>query len=347
MDSLTQLTLGAAVGEAVLGRQVGRRAALWGALLGTLPDLDVLVPLGDAVRDFTYHRGPSHSLFVLAALTPLVVWLILKIHPQTRLLRRRWAVLVYAVFATHVLLDALTVYGTQIFWPLPVPPASWATIFVIDPFYTVPLLLGVLAALILRRTNPRGRWLNGAGLALSTLYLVWSIGAKLHVNAVVEAELARAPFPHDRFLTIPTPFNTLLWRVLVMTPTGYAEGYYSLLDRTRLLEFTHYPSQPELLAGLEDAWTVRRLQWFTHGFYAVSREGDAVVMADLRMGLEPDYFFRFQVGAVHNPRVVPVESRRLPVARRLDRLGQLWDRLRGAPVTAGPATVPVKQLQGG
>ncbi|MCU0809076.1 MAG: metal-dependent hydrolase, partial [Candidatus Contendobacter sp.] len=107
------------------------------------------------------------------------------------------------------------------------------------------------------------------------------------------------------------------------------------------------PSQPELLAGLEDAWTVRRLQWFTHGFYAVSREGDAVVMADLRMGLEPDYFFRFQVGAVHNPRVVPVESRRLPVARRLDRLGELWDRLRGAPVTAGPATVPVKQLQGG
>lgn len=337
MDSLTQLTLGAAVGEAVLGRQVGRRAALWGALLGTLPDLDVLVPLGDAVRDFTYHRGPSHSLFVLAALTPLVVWLILKIHPQTRAVRGRWAVLVYAVFATHVLLDALTVYGTQIFWPLPVPPASWATIFVIDPFYTVPLLLGVLAALILRRTNPRGRWLNGAGLALSTLYLVWSIGAKLHVNAVVEAELARAPFPHDRFLTIPTPFNTVLWRVLVMTPTGYAEGYYSLLDRTRPLEFTHYPSQPELLAELEDAWTVRRLQWFTHGFYAVSREGDAVVITDLRMGLEPDYFFRFQVGAVHNPRVVPVESRHLPVARRLDRLSELWDRLRGAPVITGPA----------
>ncbi len=95
MDSLTQLTLGAAVGEAVLGRQVGHRAALWGALLGTLPDLDVLVPLGDAVRDFTYHRGASHSLFVPAALTPLVVWLILKIHPQIRPLRGRWAVLVY------------------------------------------------------------------------------------------------------------------------------------------------------------------------------------------------------------------------------------------------------------
>ena len=90
----------------------------------------------------------------------------------------------------------------------------------------MPLLLGVLAALILRQTNPRGCWLNGAGLALSTLYLVWSIGAKLHVNAVVEAELARASVTHDRFLAIPTSFNTLLWRVLVMTPTGYAEGLF-------------------------------------------------------------------------------------------------------------------------
>ncbi len=347
MDSLTQLTLGAAVGEAVLGRQVGRRAALWGAVLGTLPDLDVFVPLGDAVRDFTYHRGPSHSLFVLAALTPLVVWLILKIHPQTQPLRWRWALLVYAVFATHVLLDALTVYGTQIFWPLPVPPTSWATIFVIDPLYTVPLLLGVLAALVLRRTNPRGHWLNGAGLALSTLYLVWSIGAKLHVNAVVEAELARAEVPHERFIAIPTPFNTLLWRVLVVGPTGYAEGYYSLLDRTRPLEFTHHPSRPELLAGLEDEWAVRRLRWFTHGFYAVGREDDAVVITDLRMGLEPDYFFRFQVGEVHNPHVVPVKSRRLPAERRLDRLGELWDRLRGAPVAAGPAKVLVEPLRGG
>ena len=60
-------------------------------------------------------------------------------------------------------------------------------------------------------------------------------------------------------------------------------------------------------------------------------------MTDLRMGLEPDYFFRFQVGAVHNPYSVPVESRHLPVAWRLDRLGQLWDRLRGVSVTAGPA----------
>lgn len=63
MDSLTQLTFGAACGEAILGKKVGRKALIWGAILGTLPDLDVFIPLGSPVDDFVYHRGFSHSLF--------------------------------------------------------------------------------------------------------------------------------------------------------------------------------------------------------------------------------------------------------------------------------------------
>ena len=147
MDSITQIALGAAVGEVVLGRQVGRRAMLWGGICGLFPDLDLLVPLNDAVKEFTYHRGPSHSLFVLAALTPLFVWLILKLHRHTVQSRNRWYGLVFLVFATHVLLDCFTVYGTQIFWPLKTPPIMWSTIFIIDPAYSLPLLIGVLAAL--------------------------------------------------------------------------------------------------------------------------------------------------------------------------------------------------------
>jgi inner membrane protein len=115
------------------GRRVGNRASLWGAVLGTLPDLDVLCPFADPVSAFTWHRGPSHSIFVLAALTPLVVWLILKLHPGTAEHRRGWYQLVLLVFGTHVLLDCFTVYGTQALWPLPMPPMGWATIFIIDP----------------------------------------------------------------------------------------------------------------------------------------------------------------------------------------------------------------------
>ena len=42
MDSLSQLVLGAATGEAVLGRKLGNRALWLGAVGGTIPDLDVL-----------------------------------------------------------------------------------------------------------------------------------------------------------------------------------------------------------------------------------------------------------------------------------------------------------------
>lgn len=64
MDSLTQIVLGAAVGEAVLGKKVGNKAMLYGAIAGTIPDLDVLARnFVDTVTATEWHRGFSHSIF--------------------------------------------------------------------------------------------------------------------------------------------------------------------------------------------------------------------------------------------------------------------------------------------
>ncbi len=327
MDSLTQLALGAAVGEATAGRQVGRRAALWGGVCGTLPDLDVFISFGDAVRDFTYHRGFSHSLFVLAALTPLVVWLILTVHRNTRVHRWRWAALVYLVFASHVLLDSFTVYGTQIFWPFVTTPMTWSTIFIIDPAYTLPLLVGVIAALAASRHRPWGHAMNAAGLVLSTAYLAWTVGAKLHVEDVARRSLDAQGLAQAALLTTPAPFNSLLWRVLAVDDAGYYEGFYSLVTGEDTVRFDHHPRRLELIAPIHESWPVQRLQWFTKGFYAVAPVGDDVVITDLRMGVEPDYVFRFKVAEVGNPhpRAVPVE--RVPAVRDWDRLRWVWARI--------------------
>lgn len=327
MDSVTQIALGAAVGEATLGRKVGSRAILWGAICGTLPDLDVFVPLGDAVRDFTYHRSASHSLIVLAALTPLMVWLILKVHPQTARYRNRWLALVYLVFATHVLLDSFTVYGTQIFWPLDDTPMTWSTIFIIDPAYTLPLLIGVVAALVIARERPLGHRLNWVGLALSTLYLAWTVGAKLHVEQVARESLARQGIAYEHLLTLAGPFNSILWRVLATDEDGYREGYYSLLDDHERIEMQAFPSEPKLLAGIEDHWPVKRLQWFTKGFYSVTRIGHDVVMTDLRMGVEGSYVFRFKVAEIGNPHAKPLPTVRLAPVRDYTRLRNVWARI--------------------
>ncbi len=340
MDSVTQIALGAAVGEAVLGRKIGNRAMLWGAIAGTLPDLDIFVPLGDVVKDFTYHRSASHSLFMLALATPLLVWLIIRIHPSLREHRKRWLLLVYLVFATHVLLDSFTAYGTQIFWPLVTTPVFLSTIFIIDPAYTLPLLVGVIAALLMRRDSDRGHLMNRYGLIISSLYLAWTVGASFWVDKAFTGSLQAQNINYEKFFSSPAPFNSLLWRAVVMDGNGYYEAYYSLLDSNNDIRFSHYPSDRELLAGIEDYWPVRRLQWFTRGIYSVSRLEDDIVITDLRLGVESSYAFRFKVGEYSNPHARAVTPELLTAVRDLSQLPQLWARIWDSSVLPGPGERP-------
>ncbi|MCP4472459.1 MAG: metal-dependent hydrolase [Gammaproteobacteria bacterium] len=336
MDSVTQIALGAAVGESVLGRRIGNRAMLWGAIAGTLPDLDVFVPLGDAVRDFTYHRSASHSLLVLLLATPLLVWLINRVHPSLRGYGARWAVMIYLVFATHVLLDSFTVYGTQIFWPIVTTPVAWATIFIIDPLYTLPLLIGVIAALLMTRTSDRGHLFNRYGLIASTIYLSWTVAAKLMVNHRFESEIEAQDIRYDKILTLPAPFNSLLWRAVIMDAGGYYEAYYSLLDGNGKIRFSHYPSDESLLAGIEDSWPVQRLQWFSRGIYSVSLRQQDIVISDLRMGVEPHYAFNFKVAELENPHARAVAPELLPSIRDFSGLPVLWRRIWDDSVALDP-----------
>lgn len=327
MDSLTQIVLGAAVGEAVLGRKMGNKAAFWGGIAGTLPDLDVFIPLGDVVKDFTYHRSASHSLFVLALLTPLMVWLINKIHPGLREHRSRLLLMIYLVFATHVLLDSFTAYGTQIFWPFVTTPVSWSSVFIIDPLYTLPMLVGVVAALVLSRETNRGHLVNRYGLLVSAVYLSWTVMAKMIVERNIEAELAAQNISFEKIFTTPSPFNSLLWRAVVTDDAGYYEGFYSVFDETAGVRFRHYPSDEKLLKGIEDHWPVQRLKWFSRGFYSVSQQQKDIVISDLRMGIEPSYVFRFKVGEISNPHARPVVPRTIPNSWDLSKLELIWQRI--------------------
>jgi inner membrane protein len=327
MDSVTQAVLGAAVGEATLGRRIGNKAPLWGAILGTLPDLDILYPFADPVSAFTWHRGPSHSIFVLAALTPFLVWLILKLHPGTAEHRRRWYLLALLVFGTHVLLDCFTVYDTQALWPLPLPPVGWATIFIIDPLYTLPLAVGLLAAVILRRHSDRAwRW-NLAGLALSTLYLTWSAGAKIYADQAIRQILAQGSVTFESLYTQPTPFNTLLWRVVGMTQDGYFEGFWSLATPEKGLTLVHYKDRSDLETQIMQLPAVQRLQWFTKGFYRVDLDSEGVVLSDLRMGVEPHCVFVFRVTDNGNPHPRLIVPQRIETKRDYGRLKELWERM--------------------
>jgi len=81
MDSLTQIALGAAVGEATLGKKIGNRALLWGAVGGTIPDLDVLSNLFlNDIEALAFHRGITHSLTFAVVLPFLLGFLVHRLY---------------------------------------------------------------------------------------------------------------------------------------------------------------------------------------------------------------------------------------------------------------------------
>src|SRR5690606_7881745 len=264
MDSLTQILLGASVAAAVVPAHHRRAALLAGTALGTLPDLDSL-PIAlltdDPVALMTLHRGASHSLFVL----PLVAWAIWAYFRRRggRVAEspRRWFWAMQLALVTHPLLDAFTVYGTQLWWPLPMPPVMWSSVFIIDPLYSIWLLLGMTVAAF---AGPRllAKRALVAGLVVSTAYLGWSLVAKGMVEREARVSLAAIGLQDAPRFSVPMPFNTLLWRVVAMTPDGYVIGDRSLVADQGPMRFQRSGSEVTALASAHGIGALQRLHWF-------------------------------------------------------------------------------------
>jgi inner membrane protein len=266
MDSLSQAALGAAVAVGVMHRRTAVwKAALWGAVGGTLPDLDVLIDHGDPILNMVLHRAETHSLFWLSLASLPLAWAVARLHGQGALWTRWWLAL-WLVLITHPLLDAMTVYGTQLLLPWSNRPLGVGSIFIIDPLYTLPLLVGVVLALAWRSA---GLQANVWGLLLSTAYLGWSVLAQQHAQSVARASLKSQGIAAERVLVTPSPFNTLLWRVVVVGGGGYYEGYHSFFDDGQQIDFRRFDRGEALLADVQHVDGIQRIRAFSQGFYAL------------------------------------------------------------------------------
>ncbi|MFH5884790.1 metal-dependent hydrolase [Halalkalibaculum sp. DA3122] len=285
MDTITQITLGAAVGEAVLGRRIENKAPLWGAVLGVVPDLDILAnPFLTEVQQIVAHRGITHSILFCLLTPPLFGWLLAQLKWNQKAGWKQWSGLVFWVFSTHIFIDVCTSYGTQVFQPFSNYAASFNSIFIIDPFYTVPLLGGILVALFLNRNLHKRRWANYLGLGISSFYLLMGFGVKWHVNTVFEDNSRQQNMAVDRYMTTPAPLTIFLW-------TGYLEsgddihvGLYSIFDNDQEIDFITLPRQSDLIAPYRDDLPVQRLLWFSNGYYTVEKRPDGLIFSDLRFG---------------------------------------------------------------
>ncbi|MCC8364040.1 metal-dependent hydrolase [Lysobacter sp. A6] len=337
MDSFTHLFIGGAIAAAIAPAGHRRAAILAGAALNTLPDLDVLPLLlsDDPIVRMTWHRAATHSLLVLP-LVALALWAWFRSRGgRVAQAPRAWFWIFQACLLSHPLFDAFTIYGTQLFWPLPVPPTMWSSVFIIDPLITLPLVLGCVVAAWLG-ARPGAKRAVVASLAFVGVYLGWSLVAKSIVEREAERSLAAIGLADAPRFTVPMPFNTLLWRVVAMTPDGFVEGERSIVADRGPIRFTHHPSDIEALDAVRGQPQVARLLWFNHHFTKAQVRDGQLVLTDLRMGAEPDYSFRFAVAEHDGEGWRPIPARQLEWPWEASRrLGAMWTRIWHAPADPG------------
>lgn len=283
MDSVTQVLLGSAVAATISPKSVRKRAIVTGAILGTVPDLDVLIRYANDVDNFTYHRSFSHSLFVLPLLALFLMPIVRRFFPTLSLARLYIFILLPLV--THPLLDSLTAYGTQLLYPLDVTPTFIASILIIDPLYTIWLLLGVVLYLL----SPRWRWVNVVGLIVSTLYLGLGFGMQQLAKRQL---IASYPQTHtDQWFVGALTASPFCWRGVYRNDSEYTEVAFNVLNPDEKA-IRQYAVIPDAKHPQVNDW--QRLRWFNPNT-VMRQRGGQLITSDLRMGEFGAYAFEFEL----------------------------------------------------
>ncbi|HET8854307.1 MAG TPA: metal-dependent hydrolase [Salinimicrobium sp.] len=332
MDSLTQMVLGAAVGEAVLGRKVGNKAVLYGAIAGTIPDLDTFAGyFVDPVTAIEIHRGFTHSIFFSVVFAPIFGWLISKIEKRTGVGWKSWSKLVFWSLITHPLLDSFTTWGTELFWPLNTELA-FKSIFVIDPLYTLPFLIFLILAMRQNRSSEKRREYNRLGLIISSSYLLLALVFKGIAYQQFEDSLESSDIVYKRMETKPSPFNIILWTAHAEVEDAYLIGDYSFFD-DQPIDFTSYPKNHHYLDSLGKYKKVQELIEISGGWFTIIRERGEFVFNDLRFGkinpYDPNSSFVFSYRLIPKDGGLTVKKTEKGVGKALKMLKDLWERIKG------------------
>lgn len=331
MDSVTQIVLGITTAELVAGKKLQNKTFLYGAVLGTIPDLDIVVgKFMNAVDGVAIHRGLSHSLLFFVLLAPVFGWLISKIEKE-KISFKSASLLALWCLGTHVLLDLFTSWGTQILWPLE-HRFALKTIFVIDPLYTIPLLISLILVWKNKEHFIRRKYII-RGLIISSSYLLLTCVLKLFVVQQFETALQNQNLVYQELIVKPTAFNCILWNANVATSKGYYLADYSLFD-SQPIQFTFYPKNRELEEKLVNSYDFHRLKKISEGWYLVTEHNNRLFFNDLRFGLlndqpeNPQFAFSYEFVYESNGTLLAHE---VPKAKRDGKalLKKIFTRLQG------------------
>lgn len=286
MDSLTQATLGAAIGEAMLGKKLGHKAWLLGAIGGTIPDLDIIVsPFLSSIDRISWHRGYSHSLLVCLILPFLLSWIMNKKQWSEGIDKFHIWLFWFLTLFTHVVLDGFTTYGTLIYLPFSDWRVSFDSINIVDPVYTIPLLAGLLVTIFIRykRKTTASHW-NQLGLVLSTVYLLFTLAHKKQIELIVNDELSQLNLPSYELLTVPVGIGNINWYGVARTSDSLYLGYYSDWDKNKIA-FDGFPINEHLLKEI-DPQIANCMAWFAQDFYTVAKKDNKIRIYNMQCDMQ-------------------------------------------------------------
>jgi inner membrane protein len=272
LDSITHVVAGAALGELALGRKIGNRAVIVGAVANTIPDLDVFFVKLAKTPDVALriHRSYSHALFshpFMALVFALLTYWIFK----RRISFITWYAVYLTGFITHVLMDCCTTYGTQLLLPFTDRLVSWNNLAVVDPLYTLPLLLFFIAVWFFRKENRLRRILAAGAIILSLGYLTTATVNKLHAAEFFRKEMQRRNISYTNFSTTPTMFTSWLWNMVAYNDSTMYLAEHSTFQHGNKMELVQIPRHSEWLDTLRDYPAVKTGIWFSQGNYFVEK----------------------------------------------------------------------------
>ena len=272
------------VGELILGKKLGWRGAAWGAFFGTLPDLDIIaLPFLDAASGIRWHRGLSHSILIMIVASLVLANPLAKFHKSQLVTPKEMGWLVFWAWSTHVLVDCFTTYGTQIFEPLSSYRVAMNTLFIVDPLFTLPLIVGLVMVF---RLDPKEfikrRRIMKLAVIVSCVYFAFGLLMKFWAEGQIRNDLTEK-IPNGELVAVaPSSFNTILWRGLIETEDGYYLTYWSPFDDGGAT-YDFFAKNRNLAKNYEGENALEALKWFSKGHW-VARERDdgTLVIIDMR-----------------------------------------------------------------
>ncbi len=276
MDSVTQFVLGAAVGEAVLGKKIGNKALLIGGIAGTIPDLDVLLNFiyKDDYSQLLIHRSYSHSVFVHVLLALPFTWLFYVLFKKN-ISFKQWYLLWFLGLSTHALLDCCTTYGTRFFLPFSNYQVAFNNISIIDPLYTLPFFFGLLILMFFKKENPLRFKLFKWTVFYSFFYMGLTFVFKYMAHNKFEEALTKNEIKYDELNSTPTILNSILWNSIAYNDSNAYLSEYSLIKR-KPIQIHTYKRNLHLEKGFESK-ELDAVKWFSDGQYIIEKENESTI----------------------------------------------------------------------